>query len=167
VIVLYDYLKKLKEHVNNIPAKKCKGVPYKRIKGVNIFVDDLGKKIYAPIKSRIVNIGKATSYAKIYAELEKLMRDMIALPYNTPKSKMWIDAYKGEGAYYTLKNLVMFHDCRISENNVYYGKYESMELLKKRLVEYEGEGWRMFALMNKVIKDNNFDFHNRMEEIYN
>jgi hypothetical protein len=31
--------------------------------------------------------------------------------------------------------------------------------------EYKGDGWRMFALMKKVIEDNNFDFHKRMIEL--
>jgi hypothetical protein len=35
-----------------------------------------------------------------------------------------------------------------------------------KLDVYQGEGWRMFALMNKVIADNNFDFKARMAEIY-
>ena len=33
------------------------------------------------------------------------------------------------------------------------------------LDEYKGEGWRMFALMKKVIDDNNFDFNKRMAEL--
>jgi hypothetical protein len=41
-----------------------------------------------------------------------------------------------------------------------------MNFLKSKLTEYQGEGWRMFALMKKVIEDNNFDFSARMEKIY-
>jgi hypothetical protein len=98
----------------------------------------------------------------------------VKLPYKTPKSKAWIDAYKGEGAYYTLKNLIMFHDCV-----VYTGKYgvfnydksanlrgtDAVAFLNRKLDEYKDEGWRMFALMKKVIKDNNFDFNKRMREL--
>ena len=43
----------------------------------------------------------------------------------------------------------------------------AVSVLNKRLDEYKGEGWRMFALMKKVIADNNFDFKKRMSEIYN
>ena len=92
---------------------------------------------------------------------------MIKLPYETPKSKVWIDAYKGEGAYYTLKNLIMFHDCKIYENKMASMFVEgSMCVLNDKLEEYKGEGWRMFALMKKVIEDNNFNFNDRMKEIY-
>jgi hypothetical protein len=95
------------------------------------------------------------------------MNKMVTLPYSTPQSKAWFDAYKGEGAFYTLKNLVMFHGCGIKiDGRMVYGA-AAMSVLNKRLNEYKGEGWRMFALMKKVIKDNNFDFAKRMEEIYN
>lgn len=92
---------------------------------------------------------------------------MISLPYDTPKSKAWIDAYKGEGAFYTLKNLVMFHNCGINvDGRMVYGA-AAVSVLNNKLNEYKGEGWRMFALMKKVIADNGFDFNKKMSEIYN
>ena len=101
---------------------------------------------------------------KVYAQFR---RDIFRIKYNTPKSKAWIDAYKGEGAFYTLKNLVMFHGCgiKVDKFDIRYGA-AAVDVLNKRLNEYKGEGWRMFALMKKVIEDNNFDFGERMAEIY-
>jgi hypothetical protein len=96
------------------------------------------------------------------------MRNHVKLSYDTAKSKVWIDAFKGEGAYYTLKNLVMFHGCTITvpaKYDIGYGN-SSISYLKAALDEYKGEGWRMFALMKKVIADNDFDFGERMAEIY-
>jgi hypothetical protein len=94
------------------------------------------------------------------------MSRMIELPYDTPKSKAWVDAFKGEGAYYTLKNLVMYHDCDIIIEGlrVIHGN-TAMNYLHEKLIEYRGEGWRMFALMKKVINDNNFNFTKRMVEL--
>jgi hypothetical protein len=61
----------------------------------------------------------------------------------------------------------MFHGCGIKvDGRMVYGA-AAMSVLNKRLNEYKGEGWRMFALMKKVIADNNFDFKKRMAEIYN
>ena len=162
-----DYLVELKKYINTIPNKKCKGVPYKRIKGDNIFVADIDKKIYAPLRSDIHRIKYASNYNELYRTVKTFMNKMIAVPYKTPKSKSWIDAYKGEGAFYTLKNLVMFHNCGIKvDGRMFYGM-AAVNVLNKRLVEYKGEGWRMFALMKKVIADNGFDFKKRMSEIYN
>lgn len=167
--VLEDYIDELKNYVDKLPIHKCKGVPYKKVKGANIFVADFDKKLYYPVRSFASQIRCAKDYNKIYYVLSNFMRTMVKLPYNTRKSPAWIDAYKGEGAFYTLKNLVMFHDCGIiTEPHRYVVKdATAVAYLNTKLDEYKGEGWRMFALMKKVIVDNNFDFKKRMEEIYN
>lgn len=167
VATMNDYIAELTKHIDKLPKKNCKGVPYKRIKGNDIFVVDIAKKIYSPMKSDVHRMKYATTYTEMYHIVKNFMSKMIALPYSTPKSKSWMDAYKGEGAFYTLKNLVMFHSCGINvDDRMVYGA-AAVSVLNKKLNEYQGEGWRMFALMNKVIKDNNFDFAARMAEIYN
>lgn len=169
VAVMEDYLEKLKTYVEALPDRNCKGIPYKRIKRMDVFNADLGKKIYAPVRAHIYAVKYAKNYTEIYRALEKFMRNHIKLSFETPKSRVWIDTYKGAGAYYTLKNLVMFHDCVIYDDDhreMFY-EFTAINYLNRKLDEYKGEGWRMFALMKKVIKDNNFDFKARMEEIYN
>ena len=161
-----DYVSALKEYVEKLPNKNCKGVPYKRIKGMNVFVADLQKKVYAPLERDINRLKYASNYNEMYRVVRSFMNDMIHLPYDTPKSKAWVDAYKGEGAFYTLKNLIMFHNCKIYHREVLSG-IAAVNFLNAKLDEYKGEGWRMFALMKKVIADNNFDFKKRMAEIYN
>ena len=161
-----DYIEKLKAHINSNKTYICKGVPYKKVKGKDIFVEDLDKKIYAPMRTDIFKVKIARNYNEIYNALKNFMGKMITVPYTTTKCKEWIDAYKGEGAFYTLKNLVMFHGCGIVVGyNIVYGT-DAVKVLNERLYEYKGEGWRMFALMKKVIADNNFDFNKRMNEIY-
>ena len=64
----------------------------------------------------------------------------------------------------------MYHDCEIKGEDVPMGVVRSIaavRYLTGKLDEYKGEGWRMFALMKKVIDDNNFNFYERMEDIYN
>ena len=167
VKTMEDYVAELMKHVDTLPSKNCKGVPYKRVKGNNIFVVDLDKKVYAPLRYDINRIKYASNYNELYKIVKNFMRNMVALPYTTPKSKAWIDAYKGEGAFYTLKNLVMFHGCGVKVDGRFVYGIAAVDVLNKRLNEYKGEGWRMFALMKKVIEDNNFDFKKRMYEIYN
>lgn len=170
VQVMEDYMDKLKKHVETLKTYKCKGIPYKKIKGNNIFVEDIEKKIYAPLNYEIKRLQFNTkTYNAIYGVLRTFINDMVKLPYNTPMSKAWVDAYKGEGAFYTLKNLIMYHDCFIQDSDWGWSVKgaSAMKVLNEKLDEYQGEGWRMFALMKKVIADNNFDFNKRMEEIYN
>ena len=167
IAVLEDYIEKFKAYVEALPDRNCKGIPYKKVKGKNIFNADLDKKLYAPVRNYVFRIKYAKNYTEIYRLLEAFMRGHIKLAHDTAKSKAWIDAYKGEGAFYTLKNLVMFHGCGIVVNrsDVKFGM-NAVELLNVKADEYKGEGWRMFALMKKVIADNEFDFAARMEEIY-
>lgn len=163
---MIDYIEKLKAHIDSNKTYKCKGVPYKKVKGRDIFVEDLNKKIYAPMMSDIFRVKLARNYNEIYKALKVFMSKIITIPYATTKCKEWVDAYKGEGAFYTLKNLVMFHNCGIKVGyNMVYG-IEAVNILNEKLYEYKGEGWRMFALMKKVIADNNFNFQARMNEIY-
>lgn len=164
VDVCRDYLDKLDKFIESKPSKNCKGIPYKRIKGDNIFVEDINKKVFAPLRNEIFSINRATSYANIYKYLKRFMDKMVSLPYDTPKSKAWIDAYKGNGSYFTCKNLIMFHNCRVDGMA---NRTLSMDILNDKLKEYQGEGWRMFAFMKKLIADNNFDFYKVMEEKYN
>ncbi len=166
VRTMADYIEKLKASIEIKKTYKCKGIPYKKVAGRDIFMDDLDKKIYAPMRMDINRVKIARNYNEIYKLVKDFMNKMIAVPYYTTKSKDWVDAYKGEGAFYTLKNLVMFHSCGIMVGyNMVYGT-EAVKVLNERLYEYKGEGWRMFALMKKVIADNNFDFRKRMSEIY-
>ena len=167
VQTMEDYLVKLKAQIDSQKTYKCKGVPYKKVKGTDIFEADLDKKIYAPMRKDVYKVGLARSYAEIYKFVRGFMSKMVLVSWQTPKSKAWIDAYKGEGAFYTLKNLVMFHNCGIEVDGYMVYGAAAVSVLNKRLNEYKGEGWRMFALMKKVIADNNFDFQARMNEIYN
>ena len=111
---------------------------------------------------------RAKNYTEMYKVLNAFMRDMIKLPFDTPKSKEWIDAYKGEGAFYTLKNLVMFHNCgiKVDKFDVRLGA-NAMKFLNTKLDEYYKEGWRMFALMKKVISDNGIDTATYIGDICN
>ena len=169
VAVLEDYMDKLKKHIAALPVKNCKGVPYKTVKGVHIFVADLDKKVYAPLENLIRKARWAKNYTELHRALASFNRSKIKLPYATVKSKVWIDAYKGNGAYYTLKNLVMFHNCSIKVDTSFGCAYKNgpsaVSFLEEKLDEYKGEGWRMFALMKKVIADNNFNFDKRMKEL--
>ena len=166
VKTMADYIEKLKASIESKKTYKCKGIPYKKVKGKDVFEEDLDKKIYAPMRSDIYKVKIARNYNEIYKAVRNFMSKMITIPYATTKCKEWTDAYKGEGAFYTLKNLVMFHNCGIKVGyNMVYG-IEAVKVLDERLYEYKGEGWRMFALMKKVIADNNFDFEKRMSEIY-
>ncbi len=171
VALCYDYYHKLNKRVMGLPEKSCKGRPYKRISGYNIFVSDLNNKLYIPILNSIKNMECCISYDVLSYSLKNFVRDFVnkyTLPYDTNKCAEWVDAYKGAGAYYTMMNMVKFHDCFISDNTteeVYTGM-KAVEYLKSLNVIHEGYGYRKFAEMKRKIKENKFDFNGRMREIY-
>ena len=162
VETMEDYMIKLKAHINALPSKNCKGVPYKRIKGANIFEADLDKKVYTPLIRDISKMIVAKNYKAMYIVLSAFMKKMIRLPYDTPKSKAWFDAYKGEGAYYTCKNLIMFHNCKVCG---FHSTSDSMAILANNLTKYQDEGWRMFAFMKKLIADNGINTKTHIAEV--
>lgn len=169
VSVMNDYMEKLKAYIDNLPERKCKRIPYKRIKGQNIFVEDIQKKVYNPLDREIRRMKSVYNYTQMYACLYRFMRIMIKLPYDTPKSKVWIDAFKGNGSYYTLKNLVMFHNCYIQEHKYrdkMYGS-DAVKCLESKRKLYAGEGWRMMALLKKVVEDNGINTETYIREICN
>lgn len=173
-----DYINKLEAFVNKLPVHKCKGIPYKKVFGRNIFVKDLNKYVYYPQKSNFADVKRVVinirnhhsmtfSYKDLYRVLRKFCANMYKLPNETPKCKEWKDAFKGEGSYYTLMNLIKFHGCRVP------GVKGNMMSLKDSLADvesavdcYRGVYYRLFAYMKRVIEANNFDFNKRMKELY-
>lgn len=172
-----DYINKLEAFVNKLPVHKCKGVPYKKVFGKNIFVEDLNKYVYYPQKSNFADVKRVVinirnhsmtfSYKDLYRVLRKFCANMYRLPNETPKCREWKDAFKGEGSYYTLMNLIKFHGCRVP------GVKGNMMSLKDSLADvesavdcYRGVYYRLFAYMKRVIESNNFDFNKRMKELY-
>lgn len=172
-----DYINKLETFVHKLPVHKCKGVPYKKVFGRNIFVEDLNKYVYYPQKNNFADVKRVVinirnhsmtfSYKDLYRVLRKFCANMYRLPTETPKCKEWKDAFKGEGSYYTLMNLIKFHGCRVPDVE---GKMMSMRDslidVENAVDRYRGVYYRLFAYMKRIIEVNDFDFNKRMKELY-
>lgn len=172
-----DYINKLEAFVNKLPVHKCKGVPYKKVFGRNIFVEDLNKYVYYPQKSNFADVKRVViniknhsmtfSYKDLYRVLRKFCANMYRLPNETPKCREWKDAFKGEGSYYTLMNLIKFHGCRVPgvKGNM-MSLNDSLADVESAVEQYRGLYYKLFAYMKRVIEANNFDFNKRMKELY-
>lgn len=170
VDLIKDYKTKLKKYIEKLPIRKCKGIPYKRIYGKNIFVEDIYQKVLIPFDNVaynvVYNMAPDTNYMKLYLVLKRLVKfvKQYKLPFETPKCKEWKNAYKGAGSYYTLMNMVKFHNCRANGMYGLDGVY-FIEMLTDQYGE-AGEYYKLFAFLKKTIEDNHFDFGLRMREIY-
>lgn len=160
-----DYIEKLKENLKERKERHCKGVPYIKVGGENIFVSDIVKKIIHPLSVSLCKIRIANSPDSLYKAFHDFNKKRTPLRWTTRESEAWVSAYKGAGAYYTLKNMILFHDCRfMSKISVFMSKAKSLEYLEEKVDEYKNEGWKLFGLMKKFISDNNVDIKAKQAE---
>lgn len=154
-----DYIRKLKKRVDALRERKCKGIPYKRISGRNIFVSDLHSKLYQPLHLAVTRIRKAKDAAQFYRAARSFNNARIKMACDTPQSNAWVDAFKGSGAFFTMQNLIRFHSCiAIDDAGKRLDKYQSLAFLSAKAESYkDGEGWRLLAVLKKMLSDNNID----------
>lgn len=78
-------------------------------------------------------------------------------------TKAFMEAYKASGAYYTLKNLVLFHNAKLThyETGEALEGTEAFNYLHSYLEEVEdGNGYRLYALMKECLAENEIDLYN-------
>ena len=81
------------------------------------------------------------------------------IPKYHKKSKTWLNAYSGAGSYYTLKNMVMYHNVFVNDE---YGDElkgsEALEFVNKFVNKNGKKFWLTMDLLRRTIKSNNFTF---------
>ena len=166
VAMIEDYRYQLHLHVKHrVKVQKCKGVPYKRICGENVFVDDIKNKVFRPIEAFKERAAGARNAAQLYAVVHEFNKIRKARSWNPRQCAVWIDAYKGAGAFFTMQNLIRYHKCGFEVSSGYVmNKEASYVHLKAKAAEYEGEGWKMIGLMRQFLEDNDIDIVKKMAE---
>ena len=161
-----EYMQLLERHIDSLRERKCKGIPYKHIGNRDIFISDLFTKIYCPLNAAIARVEQAQDASQLYYALVKFNDLRIRLPFNAPQHRAWIDAYKGAGAFFTMQNLIRFHNCVATDKTgETLDKEHSLTFLTMKAESYKnGEGWRLFALLKKMLKDNNIDIKQKIAE---
>ena len=170
VATLNDYLYRLKKYCKKQMRenpKAYRGQPYcKLAKYGNVLVKDLDTEVYAQVYSGIAEVMKANASGD-YKVIEKAFNDFMVkyynkLPYETPKCAVFKDAFKGIGAFESLKNGIRFHGLIIEGCR---GSYDSERKLYELLHgEYLGEVWRFHQLLVDTIAYNNFDLRKSIAE---
>lgn len=160
-----DYISALEKVVADLPTKRCKGVPYVRLQGTNIFKDDLAKRVFHPLVKAMQTIRNSKTPLSLYRAtlaFNKLVRGTY-MHHSLPLSKAFIDAYKGAGAFFTMKNLILFHDCTFPRMN----REQSVSYLNYLISNSESlptEGWQLFGVMKEFIADNNINIAAKQAE---
>lgn len=175
-----DYISKLRSYIDDkciYTVKKdkdgnkkktykhtCKGNPYIRLQNENIFVADLDRKVYNPLRDLANKMGAVPTYKELYDAVREFNKNRKHLEWNTKQADAFINAYKGSGAYYTMRNLIMFHGARFLKGGRKMSEVNSLKELESKAKLYDEEGWRMLGVLKQLIKESGIDIQGKMDE---
>lgn len=175
-----DYISKLRSYVDNNLIRNvkkdkdgnekkaykhtCKGNPYVRLQNKDIFVSDLEKKVYTPLREIANEMAAVATYKQLYAVVRKFNKNRKHLEWNTKQADAFISAYKGSGAYYTMRNLIMFHGARFLNGGRKMSEAASLKELESKAKSYDEQGWRMLGVLKQLIKESGIDIQGKMDE---
>lgn len=169
-----DYISKLQKYIENnlmwnytkdgkrTPKHTCKGVHYIRLGRKNIFVTDIASKVIKPLRDAANDIFMtgAVSYSYLFTTVKKFNSMRFTLR-STKQCDSFIDAYKGSGAYYTMRNLIMFHGARFAS---YPTEASSLVYVDQKAIEYTSEGWRMLGVLKQLIAESGISVDGKISE---
>ena len=139
----------------------CKGAPYIRLGGDCIFVVDVQKKVFDPLQKIIQAIKNSNTATELYVNVFKFNRQRKSLKWDTKQSDAFINAYKGSGSYYTMRNLIMFHGARFKGAPT---QEKSLLLVEENAKEHVDEGWRMLGVLKQLISDSGISVEGKIRE---
>jgi hypothetical protein len=175
-----DYISKLRKYVDdnliyNVKKNKdgnkkktykhtCKGNPYIRLQNEDIFVADLERKVYTPLRNLANKMGAVTTYKELYDAVREFNKNRKHLAWDTKQADAFITAYKGSGSYYTMRNLIMFHGARFMKNGRKMSESNSLKELESKAKSYEEQGWRMLGVLKQLIKESGINIQGKIDE---
>ena len=168
-----DYVRSLKDYIDGALTYRidkkgvrkfkhtCKGAPYIRLGSECIFVADVQKKVFDPLQKAIKAIKNSKTATELYVNVFKFNRQRKSLKWDTKQSDAFINAYKGSGSYYTMRNLIMFHGARFKGAPT---QEESLLLVEENAKEYIYEGWRMLGVLKQLIADSGISVEGKIRD---
>jgi hypothetical protein len=164
VATLEDYLYRLKKYCKKQMRENpraYRGQAYVKLARYgNVLVKDLDDKVFNPIANDgIFSVMKANADGN-YAKIEKAFNEFMSkyynkLPYETPKCATFKDAYKGIGAFESLKNMIRFHNVVLDGcNNKYDSERELYSILGNTP---NSDVWVFHNLLVSTIELNKFN----------
>lgn len=162
-----DYIGLVKSHIDNLSKRLCKGTPYIRLKGKNIFCVDVPSKVIQPLCNRLYRIKSAKDPVQLYERCVEFFRlvKKTWMEYDASMSAAFKDSYKGAGAYFTMRNMILFHGAKFRNSKGHFlSQKQSLALLEEKADEYRLEGWRLFGVMKKLIQDSGINIEKKIAE---
>lgn len=165
LVMMDEYAKEFDKYVSSLKVKHCKGKEYKTIHGTHVFVDDIPVKLTYKtnsLRDRLKNEMYNIEPDELHLLVSKFNKYRTPMKHDTEIPKAFIDAYKGAGAFYTMKNLILFHGCKFRECGKSIGKERSMKLLEKYSIALKG--WELLGVMKELIKENGISIEKKIAE---
>lgn len=159
VAMCKDYIRQLEDYVDGRKIHRCQRVPYKKIGSLNVYVSEIDEKVFNPLNSALARVEASSSPQELYESMGYFFRKFPVRNPNFEQSKAWQDAYKGSGAYFTMRNLIMFHGAKYV-NCLSYN--ESLEQLDA--YAWNCEGYEMLGALKEMIRQNDIDIEAKMAE---
>lgn len=184
-----DYLELLHKFVNGLGEHMHKGRPYKNVKcnwmnnGKGVHLDEMGV-FFDKLENACSRIKIAKTPKTLYdavARFNNLRSNIRFCPNGKDICYEFTNAYKAAGAYYTIKDLIMFEDClmqtdkndsadpisfydiRKGNKRKFVEKEESLSALERKAADIVAhgvgsEGYTMLGLLKDFLHYNHFDF---------
>lgn len=175
IATLEDYINTLRKTLNckyAYPVKGRHGNEYIKVgtrhyaddKKGNLYVRNIDSTYILPMRGIVEQIKRTDDYSEIVKLLKQFTNKkmFIRLKYKLRKNPMWVDAFKGAGAFYTMMNLVQHSGLKLCKNSnfgkVILERDESIDYLMQRLKDDKGKWFRLLGLLKESIETQGFDF---------
>lgn len=178
VEMMLDYIDQLRKTLDDAayknkfglksPKHTCHGVPYVKYQGKNIFVADLDKKVFVPLMDIIDCAGECTKSEDIHRliwAVKKFNSVRKKLSYETKQCQVFVNAYKGSGSYFSMRNLIMFHDAGFKEKDGTLTKSDkALQILEGYSKICAANGWRMLGVLKDLIEASNISIIGKLND---
>lgn len=154
-----DHITQLKHYVDRREIHKCKRVPYKRIGSWKVFLTDIEDKVFAPLHSAVQQIEMSSTPQELYESACAFWNVAVLKNAKFKQSYAWQDAFKGSGAYFTMRNLIMFHGALYVDSRDYNESLKKLDFYAK-----DCQGYEMLGALKEMLRRNNIDIKAKMAE---
>lgn len=159
IALLRDYIKAVNAEIAGKKPRMHKGKPYVSVFGHNYHFNNVEANLYNPLRELENAFTKADNPKELLLCVRRFHRLCVGSVHKLPQSPAWVDAFKGAGAYFTLRNLVMFHGvlvrgCKTIDESLRAIDHKSMAKA----------GYKMFGMMKETLSFNNFDIQAKRSE---
>lgn len=182
-----DYMAQLKALISSARVRMCKRRPYIKYHYAyklgygyaGVFLSEL-PSLYETLEAYGYDIKHAKNISALHdaveAFVEKMPRLQIA-PGETARDQNrfevhqcpeWQDAYKGYGAFFTMKNLILYHDCRVMVSENHKSRMLSETDSIAQLNEWANlhEGYWLLGALKQFLQYNRFDIVAKQKSWY-